>query len=427
MSSFSGFDLIGGLYVVIAIATFVEVWRKGRSLWSGPVHPTEWKLLIRVAFFLVYPFVVLIHEAGHAAAAWATGQTIVAFEWMLFWGSVTHVGGASEIEHWWIAVLGTLASLVAAGGLILMAYRGRRLGLAIRAVAMWTGLFSLVFGLITYPLMSFAGVFGDWVTIYRFGATPLASSLALVVHVVLVVLLLLWNVRVEERSRTAIASRGFAASRSGRFTKRAAVLIGASLLVAATYRGFEQPGSIYASGGLELPPGYEMTDSGRELYRSLDVPAGIVVADQLFGRGEYRSPRGGPISRDFSDTSVLIATDEGEKAADALRRAGQRFMFVGEDGTELADDHPAFESGDVFTPGYVSDVYRTPKGPALVVDYDGELLPDAVRLTYVAILLEELQRGEVGSALLTRAPPETDWPVWMPLWPEPSEAESIGS
>lgn len=124
-----------------------------------------------------------------------------------------------------------------------------------------------------------------------------------------------------------------------------------------------------------------------------DNEPSISVDDEVFGpvAGRYL----------MWHQSVEVMTDQPELAAAALERAGSRFMDVAEDGRELSPDDPNWTSPwPMYTPNSVSDVRTDGRGPSLGVDCKGEV-PDAMRQTFIAILVEELRRAGVREARIT--------------------------
>jgi hypothetical protein len=143
----------------------------------------------------------------------------------------------------------------------------------------------------------------------------------------------------------------------------------------------------------------------------------VTVADDCFDQQgeEWSGGDGWHIS-----PGVMVASDETEPAAAALHAAGQRWMFVDEHGVELDEWQVRF--GDALTPSWVSDVFLTNRGPALVADTDGEL-PRPQGEAMLRIVVEELERSGVsahvtapdsdplGGGLPTWKPPTSDTPA----------------
>src|SRR5438445_814193 len=47
--------------------------RRWSSFWSQPLDANSRQLAVQVAFFLIIPVGVLLHETGHAVATWSVG------------------------------------------------------------------------------------------------------------------------------------------------------------------------------------------------------------------------------------------------------------------------------------------------------------------------------------------------------------------
>ncbi|MEL7082865.1 MAG: M50 family metallopeptidase [Cyanobacteria bacterium J06597_1] len=128
-----------------------------------------------MAFFLCIPLAVLVHEFGHALATWQVGGQVLEFQWRGFWGYVVPYGTFSQLEFWWIALAGNLASLLVAIAVLLVGVNIQRhiVGQILTAF----GLLEFTFAMVLYPIMSFAipDFTGDWVRIYQFSVAPYAQ------------------------------------------------------------------------------------------------------------------------------------------------------------------------------------------------------------------------------------------------------------
>ncbi len=187
------FDLFALLYAIQAVRTVIALVRRWHAFWDPLFTPEDARLAQEVGFFLIIPIGVFLHEGGHWVAARMVGARVLGFHYRLFWGYVSYEGYLSPLAHWWIALSGNLLSAIFGLALLAGGYWGRRQRLPLRYTLFYAGQIESVFSLIAYPLFSFSGFFeGDWVTIYDFGATPVASTLTLIVHLALVLVLLTW-------------------------------------------------------------------------------------------------------------------------------------------------------------------------------------------------------------------------------------------
>jgi hypothetical protein len=136
--------------------------------------------------------VVLLHEAGHAAATVAVGGHVAGFHYGLFEGSVTATGAITPAQAWLIALAGNLVSAVVGLAMVAAGAGATRLRRPLRYVLLFGGLFEVVFALVGYPLLSESVRFGDWLVIYDFSSTPTLSWATAVVHAALLVALWRW-------------------------------------------------------------------------------------------------------------------------------------------------------------------------------------------------------------------------------------------
>lgn len=180
--SSAGIDIVLGLG---ALATLVSLIRNWGSLWDDDITSADRLLAAQIGVFLLPPVVVLLHELGHAVAAWLVGARVVGFSYRLFEGSVTVVGFTTSAEGWFIALAGNLVSVAAGLGLLVVGAMATRLRRSLRYVLIIGGMVELVFALVAYPLISLTSSFGDWVVVYDFSVTPGLSWATAAVHVAL--------------------------------------------------------------------------------------------------------------------------------------------------------------------------------------------------------------------------------------------------
>lgn len=187
-------DLVSVLYGAVALVVLVAVARRGRGFWRGEVASADRQLTWAIAFFLVLPLGVLLHEFGHALATWSMGGEVAQISWRVYWGFMVPVGLFSPLEHWWISLAGNAAGLLFGFVLLALAGAAGRSRPPLGRVLLVAGQLEIIFTLVVYPLMTIGGYFdGDWSTIYDFGSTPVASTITLAVHAA--VLIGLWLAR----------------------------------------------------------------------------------------------------------------------------------------------------------------------------------------------------------------------------------------
>lgn len=174
------FNLLSLFYAWRSLQIGLAVWRRRVELRQGVLTPGQAGLADQASFYLAVPVGVLVHESGHALTVWLFGGRVVEFGYRLFWGYVVPQGRFSPAQDWFISLAGTLGSLFF--GLVVWLLLRRHPAGALRYFALRTLRFQIYFALIYYPLFSLVGLFGDWVAIYDFRATPLLSGLALIGH-----------------------------------------------------------------------------------------------------------------------------------------------------------------------------------------------------------------------------------------------------
>ena len=408
-------SFVSAIYLLISIGTLVTVARKGRAFWASPLMPRDSWLPAALALFVVHPLIVPIHELGHAIATWLSGGKVVEFSWEVFSGHIVRTGDFTALEDWWIPLVGNLASATVGVALLLLGILSKRLKPVPRAIALRSGYFELLFTFLMYPIMSFVGPNGDWKNIYRFDSMPLLSSATLILHLAIVGWLFWSHDRFEGAFRQtyqfAIPLRHRLSTREVLARRILPIVVVCAAVV------FAYAATVTPKSGVD--PGHSATQT-EFVWDELDPwisedSQEIFVHEDLFGRIRGSVEQWGfPIN----DSSVLIVADDADAAARALERAGRRFFFVVNDGRELHENHPDWLSGDFYGPGYVSNVERSPWGPTLWMDFEDAPISQPARRTMIAILRQELQRAEVYTALVMRAPVvDESWPNWKSLYP----------
>lgn len=194
--------LISALFTIVYIFRAARVLyiliREWSSFWKPPLTPYKRRLAQEAGFFLIIPLGVLLHEVGHAVATWMVGGRVVRFRWYLFWGYVVPVGHFTPAQDWWIALSGNLVSVLFGWMLLWLGSRVSRRKEVLRYLLLTTGEFQVYYALIGYPLLSFAGLVGDWIIIYRFSVTPVLSALTALFHIGALLLTRRWIKRLNQ-------------------------------------------------------------------------------------------------------------------------------------------------------------------------------------------------------------------------------------
>jgi tetratricopeptide (TPR) repeat protein len=177
------FNILALVYVVKGLQVAVNVGRNWGQIQLGVLLPQSKRLADQASFFLAVPVAVFFHELSHALAVWAFGGQVLEFGYRFFWGFVRPAGLFTPAQSWFIALAGTLGSLLF--GLVLwLALRNHR-SPALGYFGLRSFRYQLYFSLVYYPVFTLLGFYGDWRTIYNFGATPLLSAATAFAHVVL--------------------------------------------------------------------------------------------------------------------------------------------------------------------------------------------------------------------------------------------------
>lgn len=178
--TFSG---ISWVYLLGAGFTVYQLSKHWREMWLPILTPTARSMAAGIAFFLLVPVGVLLHEFGHMLAAWSTQSRVLGLHYFLYWGYVEYVpASASPLLAWYVALAGNFMSYALGIACIGLALSLKQLKPGMRVISMQLGILELVQTLIFYPLVSLDPQFqGDWDTIYSFKA-PVASGITLGLH-----------------------------------------------------------------------------------------------------------------------------------------------------------------------------------------------------------------------------------------------------
>ena len=174
------FTIISLLYAFRGLQIGRLVYQNWGQIRSQHFTRQQKSLAQQASFFLAVPVAVLFHELAHAVATWLFGGTVVDFGYYLFWGFIQPAGEFSGAQLWFIALAGTIGSLLFGLGLWLVLRRSS--SPSIRYFGLRAFRFQIFFSLIYYPVFTLIGFYGDWRTIYDFEATPIFSGLTAAAH-----------------------------------------------------------------------------------------------------------------------------------------------------------------------------------------------------------------------------------------------------
>lgn len=195
------FTLLSVFYLFGAGYTVYEMAKGWRRLRTGQLTPFNRRLSSSIAFFLLVPVGVLLHELGHILAAWSTGGRVLSLNYFLYWGYVEYIPASRDpLPIWWVSLSGNLVSYLLGVACVAAALLWRRAAPLIRSILIILGILELAQTLIFYPLLSMQpGFDGDWDTIYSFDV-PLASGVTLALHL-LSLAGMVWLFRKNEEAR----------------------------------------------------------------------------------------------------------------------------------------------------------------------------------------------------------------------------------
>jgi tetratricopeptide (TPR) repeat protein len=145
-----------------------------------PLTVRKLSLAEQAAFYLAVPPAVLFHEICHAIPIYAWGGRVVQCGYGFYWGYVQADRSFGAGQEWFIALAGTLGSLII--GLLYWLVASQQKNTTLRFFGLRAFRFQIYFSLLVYPIFTAVTFIGDWRTIYDFGMTPLLSALTAVAH-----------------------------------------------------------------------------------------------------------------------------------------------------------------------------------------------------------------------------------------------------
>ena len=177
------FNALAIFYAFRAVQLLRQLWAERATLRQPPLTGAQKQSAEGVAFYVAIPPGVFLHELAHAVTVLAFGGEIMRFRVYGYWGFVEHVGTYTDFQRWFIALAGTLGSLLYCAAL--WAWAARQKAPFYRYAGLRSMRFNVYFALVYYPLFTLATQFGDWRTIYDFGLVPLPAAATLLVHALL--------------------------------------------------------------------------------------------------------------------------------------------------------------------------------------------------------------------------------------------------
>ncbi len=158
-------NIISIIYGVLALKMVYDVWKNRRSLFDSQVTPEDARLAQGMAFYLLWPPIVLLHEGGHALIASLFHATDIRLHFFGYWGEITYAPTLTARQDWWVALAGNLVNYVLGLVLPLFAFRVRSLIWRIILYSVASNQWFVV--LLWYPGLCLTGAFnGDFNIIY---------------------------------------------------------------------------------------------------------------------------------------------------------------------------------------------------------------------------------------------------------------------
>ena len=182
-------NVVSILYALAGIYTLILVVQNRRSFFDHFISHEDVRLVWMIAFFVLTPLGVLVHEAGHYLAAQHFGAIDIELQHRGYWGFVRY--RAVDIHGFERLIIASAGPIVGVGfGYLCLAgavvLRTRRI---FRHILAFFAVVQVFHHLVGYPLVDLLSQrTGDFHTIYSLLPTP-QIALAVMIHGVLLALL----------------------------------------------------------------------------------------------------------------------------------------------------------------------------------------------------------------------------------------------
>ena len=159
-------NIISLIYGVLAIKMCFDVRKARLALFDDVVTPDDQRLAQGIAFYLLWPPAVLLHEGGHALLAALFGAHGIRLHFFGYWGEITYAPTLTARQDWWVALAGNAVTYTL-GFVLMPLVRWRRMRLIWRIIWFSVAANQWFVVLAWYPLLCLTGAFnGDFSVIY---------------------------------------------------------------------------------------------------------------------------------------------------------------------------------------------------------------------------------------------------------------------
>jgi tetratricopeptide (TPR) repeat protein len=312
-SIFSLFDILAIIYLFRSVQLGLKIWREWAQIRIEPFTRPKKHLADQASYFIAVPIGVLAHEIGHVLAVWVAGGQVAEFHYRGFWGYVVPIGSFTAAQSWFIAIAGTLASLVF--GLLIWLFFRHASSSTLRYFGLRAFRFQVYFSLIYYPLFTLIGFDGDWRTIYDFTSTPILSLSTAIIHAGF--LLLFWR---GDRSGWFEAPSHESVAEQDRFEQ---------LALAAAASPHDAQLQIQYIDGLRQGGANRKAQHQLEqfLAQNADSAAGYLELAVIYSAGKRQVPKK---ASDSADKALSLGLSEPRQAAYAHELIGRYKLETGQ-------------------------------------------------------------------------------------------------
>ena len=159
-------NIISLIYGVLAIRMAYDVWRGRRELFDDRITPQDMRLANGIAFYFLWPPIVLLHEGGHALLATLFGAHGIQLHFFGYWGEITYPPMLTDRQDWWVSLAGNMVNYFLGIALALAARYGK-FSLVWRIILTSTAANQWFVVLLWYPMLCLSHSFqGDFNVIY---------------------------------------------------------------------------------------------------------------------------------------------------------------------------------------------------------------------------------------------------------------------
>ena len=176
---FGTFAFLGVVMALAGVRVVKQIYDHRRELFDETFTDQDRHLITMLAFYILIPISVILHELGHALAVLAFHGTITGYGYYIFAGYVSYEGYFTPAQQSLVAFAGPIVNVILGlGAFAILVGAGRRFRAPINELLLQFSVLSIANILIFYPLLDLAtNLDGDFRQMYFDGPRGLAIAI----------------------------------------------------------------------------------------------------------------------------------------------------------------------------------------------------------------------------------------------------------